>query len=235
MFCAISNNAGGVRCCRVAVGLLFVSLFASVAYGQKPLVQQVTFVGERVDFAPAGGVVSGSLQRFGDSASLASPLTIVVQPLRGGVVLPGISVKFAAGATLASYTMTVPAAAPGSNSALVLEIVEASGVVASGIGRRVLWQQGAPAVTGATEIRAMVFSGAESPSRAVLYDAAAFAGNPPLVVGGIVALGGGAAGSVSRQPVPLQPKKEYGTGEWIPPLSPRALLIRGGSVWSTAQ
>ena len=235
MFCAISNKVGAVRCRRSALGLLFVAVFALEANSQSPVAQQVSFTDERINFSAAGGTVSGSLRRFGNSVSLGSPLTVTVQRVQGGAVLSSSSVNFAAGAALASYSFTVPVASPGANSPVVLEIVEASGVVASGIGRRVLWQGGAPAPTGTTKkIRAMIFSGADSPARAVLYDAAAFVGGQPLIVGGIVALGGGGGGSTSLQPVPLDPKKEYGTGDWIPPLSPRALLIRGGSVWSAA-
>ena len=219
-----------------ALGLVSVCLFAPLADAQIPLAQQVSFVGERLNFAPAGGVVSGSLRRFGVASTLAVPLSVEVRPVRGGVVLPSVVVNFAAGAALASYSVTVPAASPGAHSALVLELVEATGVVASGIGRRVIWQQGAAASSGATtRLRAVVFSGASSPSRAVLYDAAAYAGSQPLIVGGIVALGGGGGSAASFQPVSLVPKLEYGTGQWVLPLSPSALLIRGGSVSSSAQ
>lgn len=177
---------------------------------------------------PVGVLYAGvRLRRFEAGERPLGVLTVAVRAT-GSVVgdgSTGMEVVFPAGSGEGECNVPIPTVQSGTGElVLVLEIVSGEGAKAFGRKWHVVRRKaGAERVAG-NRINGVVFSGAGNPADAVEGTEAGV-----VVEGGIVALGGGGGGR-AQAPAVLVPRREYASGEWVPPLSPLALVIEFG-IW----
>lgn len=191
--------------------------------------QLVSFEKTYTELGSSESQVTVSLKRFASVETLKNSLSLVL--MTNYPAGPGgwsvSSAYFAAGSSAGACTLRMPAGgAAAVDLAVLLEIADSAEVQGfARTGHFIRNTTGTISNSGPT-INAVVFSGAETPDAAVEG-----VPNRTLVVGGIVALGG-AQLPPAHFPARLEPKAEYASGVWTPPLSPKVLVIQF-SPWTT--